>query len=183
VQQARHPPCHLQKQNIEYLISALSRPLPEDRTLFSEVDMLLTEIRQCYMELNKFWTEEISRVSEALRMRRVEPADFERWRNFHANLKQTIDSWKVRYRFLFLCCALPTDQNTLFRTSCQVVMLKPYAATMHARLRSGSFSLPFWPPRRLTVRRKLTSGRKYPPCHPQWVRSHRRWTASSRATH
>jgi hypothetical protein len=59
--------------------------------------MLLTEIRQCYVELNKFWTEEISRASEALRMGRVDPTDLERWKNFHANLKQTIESWKVRY--------------------------------------------------------------------------------------
>ena len=95
--------------------------------------MLLTEIRQCYVELNKFWTEEISRASEALRMGRVDPTDLERWKNFHANLKQTIESWKVSYGFLFLC-ALPTGQNSLFRTSRQVVIRKPYA-TMYARLR------------------------------------------------
>ena len=97
--------------------------------------MLLTEIRQCYVEMNKFWTEEISRASEALRKRRVDPTDFERWKNFHADIKQTIESWKVRYSFLFLCRALPTDQNTLFRTSCRVVMFNPSIATMHARLR------------------------------------------------
>ncbi|KAF8486446.1 hypothetical protein DFH94DRAFT_184318 [Russula ochroleuca] len=74
--------------------TVLSRPLPEDDALFSEVDLLLTEIRRCYVELDKFWTEEIYRASEALKMRRVDPTDFERWRNFQANLKQTIDSWK-----------------------------------------------------------------------------------------
>jgi len=73
---------------------ALSRPLPEDRALFREVDMLLTEIRQCYVGLNKFWTEEISRASEALRKRRVDPMDFERWKNFQTNLTKTIESWK-----------------------------------------------------------------------------------------
>ena len=56
---------------------------------------MLTDIRQCYMELDKFWTEEISRVVEALKMRRVGSTDFERWKNFHANLKQIIGSWKV----------------------------------------------------------------------------------------
>lgn len=64
--------------------------------------MLLNEIRQCYMELNKFWTEEISRAIDTLKMRRVDPTDFERWKDFHANLKQTIESWKVLC-FLVLC--------------------------------------------------------------------------------
>ena len=94
------------------MISVLSRPLPEDHALFSEVDLLLTEIRRCYQELDKFWTEEIYRASEALKMRRVDPTDFERWRIFRANLKQTIGSWKVQRDFLFLCCALVTNQNT-----------------------------------------------------------------------
>ena len=79
--------------------SAVSRPLPEDHALFSEVDLLLTEIRRCYMELERFWTEEISRAIQALKMRRVDLADFERWKYFHANLKQTTGSWKVQYGF------------------------------------------------------------------------------------
>ena len=95
----------LQKQNIDNLLSALSRPLPEDSALFSEVDRLLAEIRQCYMELDKFWTQEISRTIEALKMRRVDPTDFERWKSYHADLTQTIDSWKVQYCFVLLCCA------------------------------------------------------------------------------
>jgi predicted ATPase len=74
---------------------ALPRPLPEDNALFSEVDSVLTEIRRCYMEMDRFWTEEISRAIEALRMRRVDPKDFERWKTFQANLTHTIDSWKV----------------------------------------------------------------------------------------
>jgi hypothetical protein len=55
------------------------------------------------MDLDKFWTEEISRAFEALEMRRVDPTDFERWKNFHANLEQTIESWKVKYALLILC--------------------------------------------------------------------------------
>jgi hypothetical protein len=47
------------------------------------------------MELDKFWTEEISRVIESLEMRRIDPTDFERWKNFYTNLKQTIEYWKV----------------------------------------------------------------------------------------
>ena len=58
------------------------------------------------MELDKFWTEEISRTIKALKMRRVDRTDFERWKNLHANLKQTIESWKVRYYFSFPCRAI-----------------------------------------------------------------------------
>ena len=67
---------------------------------------MLTEITQCYIELDKFWTEEISRAIEALRMHRVDPTDFERWENFHANLKQTIESWKVLHGFFFVLCII-----------------------------------------------------------------------------
>ena len=69
------------------------------------------------MELDKFWTEEMSHTIEALRMRRVDPTDFERWKNVHANLKQTIESWKVQYCFSFLRRATLIDQNTLFRVN------------------------------------------------------------------
>jgi hypothetical protein len=50
------------------------------------------------MELNKFWTEEIFiifHVIEALKMHRVDATDFERWKTFHSNLNQTIETWKV----------------------------------------------------------------------------------------
>ena len=96
---------------------------------------MLAEIGRCYMELDKFWTEETFRGTEALKTLRVDLADFERWKNFHSNLNQTVGSWKVWYGFLFLWCALLTNQNNLFRMSYQVVMLKPYAATAHASLR------------------------------------------------
>ena len=36
-------------------------------------------------------------------MRRVGSMDFERWKNFHANLKQIIESWKVRFLIPVLC--------------------------------------------------------------------------------
>ena len=76
---------------------------------------MVIEIRQCYKELDKFWTEEISCAITALKMRRVDPTDFERWKSFRASFKQTIDFWKVvqvQYGFVFLCRAFPTDQNT-----------------------------------------------------------------------
>jgi hypothetical protein len=68
-------------------------------------------------------------------MRRVGSMDFERWKNFHANLKQIIESWKVRYGFLFLCYALLINEIALCRMSYQAVTSKRYATTTQARLR------------------------------------------------
>jgi hypothetical protein len=56
---------------------------------------MLAEIRRFYEELNKFWADEICHVVEALKMRRIDPRDFERWNNFHSSLKQNIEFWKV----------------------------------------------------------------------------------------
>lgn len=76
--------------------TALSQPLPEDFDLFSEVDFVLCQVLQCYVEMDKFWREEICHAAKALERRRVDPSDVERWKNFHASLKETIDSWKSR---------------------------------------------------------------------------------------
>ena len=96
---------------------------------------MLAEIRRCYMEMDKFWTQEISREIEALKMCRVDPTDLERWKNFHTSLKHAIESWKVQCSRLLVCCALTTDQNILFRMSYRVVALKSYVTTMYVRLR------------------------------------------------
>jgi len=40
-------------------------------------------------------------------MRRVDPKDIERWRSFHASLKQAIESWEVW--FLVPLLHIPTD--------------------------------------------------------------------------
>ena len=76
-------------------ISVLSQPLPEDFDLFDEVESVLREIRRCYEDLDKFWTEEICRAVKALEIRYVDPGDVERWRVFKVSLEQTIESWKV----------------------------------------------------------------------------------------
>jgi hypothetical protein len=73
----------------------LSQPLPEDFDLLSEIDFVLSEIRRCYMELDKFWTEEIRRAIRALKTWRVDPDDVERWRGYKESLNQTIEPWKV----------------------------------------------------------------------------------------
>ena len=95
MRQARQPPVVSRGIILRHWLSALSRPLPQDRAIFSTLDLVLTEIRRCYIELDKFWTEEISHTVEALNSRRIPPSDFERWTNTHTNLKQTIEFWKV----------------------------------------------------------------------------------------
>jgi hypothetical protein len=84
-------------------MSALRQPLPEDFDLFKEVDFVLSAIRRCYMELDKFWTEEIRRAAKALETRRVDPDDANRWRDFKASLEKTVKSWKVRPHAFVLC--------------------------------------------------------------------------------
>jgi hypothetical protein len=70
---------------------------------------VMAEIRRFYEELNIFWREEICCVVEALKKRRVDPRDFERWNGFHSSLEQTIDFWKVCFcRWYYV---LPTDQK------------------------------------------------------------------------
>jgi hypothetical protein len=64
----------------------------------------MAEIRRFYEELNKFWREEICSVAEALKKRRVDPRDFERWNSFRSSLKQTIKFWKVCVLPLLLLC-------------------------------------------------------------------------------
>jgi hypothetical protein len=73
----------------------LSQPLPEDFDLLSEVDFVQSQIRQCYMDMDKFWAEEICRAAQAQENRRVDPKDLERWKDFHAGPEKTMESWKV----------------------------------------------------------------------------------------
>ena len=118
---------------------------------------MLTEIRQCYMELDKFWTEEISRAVEALKMRRVDPMDLERWKNFHASLKKSVGFWKV------LCIVIPVlripnSSNHLIQST---LSSSPAQLLRHNDACSSKvcpFSLSLWHLLRLTVRRRLTLG-------------------------
>ena len=119
---------------------------------------MLAEIRRFYEELNKFWTEEICRVVEALKMCRIDPKDVERWDSFHSSLKQTIEFWKVcffLFYYVFLnrskhtCAqnqALSSDARTLRRINVSSPTVCPY-------------SRPLWRPFRLTAYRELISGR------------------------
>ena len=102
---------------------------------------MMAEIRRFYEELNKFWREEICCVVEALKKRRVDPRDFERWNGFRSSLKQTIEVWKVCFFLLLLC--IPNQSNTMSRTGHQTVILKPYPAITHPLLQSVYSSFRF----------------------------------------
>ena len=95
---------------------------------------MMAEIRRFYEELNKFWREEICCVVEALKKRRVDPRDFERWNGFHSSLKQTVELWKVC--LLHLLLGIPNRSNNMSRTGHQAVILKPHPAITHPLLQS-----------------------------------------------
>jgi hypothetical protein len=121
--------------------SGISRPLPQDNALFKEVDFVMAEIRRFYEELNKFWREEICHVVEALKKRRVDPRDFERWNSFRSSLNQTIEFWKVCLLPLLLC--IPNRSNTMSRTGHQAATLKPYPAITYPLLQSVYYAFHF----------------------------------------
>ena len=56
---------------------------------------MMAKIQRFHETLNKFWTEEIHHVAEALEKRRIDPKDFKRWNDFRSSLRQTIELWKV----------------------------------------------------------------------------------------
>ncbi len=72
---------------------------------------MLGEISRCYRELDKFWTDEISRAVTALRTRRVDPGDVERWQGFKASLQRITESWNVWLRPI----PLDREQTNSFR--------------------------------------------------------------------
>ena len=164
------PSCCLKRRNAKTRFSALSQPLPEDFDLFSEVDLVLDQIRQCYVEMDKFWREEICHAAKALEMRRVDPSDVERWKNFHASLKETIASWKVLPLVLSLC-ASDFSKYLLQNGS-------PSGSSQDTRRsdRPPSTVCPFFlllrhPYIRFGFSRGQILGRLPRPYHPQWVRS------------
>ncbi|KAI0261183.1 hypothetical protein BC834DRAFT_897608, partial [Gloeopeniophorella convolvens] len=76
---------------------ALSEPLPQDVDLLEEVDRVLVAIRRCFVEMDRFWVDEVRRVSKALQdCRRVDEEGLGRWKAFRASLEQTIASWTVQ---------------------------------------------------------------------------------------
>jgi hypothetical protein len=86
---------HLCNTKLRHESQVLSQPLPQDIDLLKEVDLILEEIRQCYIEIDKFWVDEVSRVTRALKQCRLDPEDIERWQQFREGLEQTIVDWKV----------------------------------------------------------------------------------------
>lgn len=59
------------------------------------MDIVLIQIRQCYTEMDKFWVDEVQRVTKSLKNRRVDPEDIDRWRDFRESLEHSIAHWEV----------------------------------------------------------------------------------------
>ena len=119
----------------------------------------MAEIWRFYEELNKFWSEEIFHVVEALKKRRVDTRDFERWHNFRSSLKQTIEFWKV-------ISLLPPSSTMHSQPIKYYVQNRPPSGDTQT-LPSNNISLstvrlfriPIWCFFKLTVFRELTLGR------------------------
>jgi hypothetical protein len=56
---------------------------------------VLNQVQRCYVEMGKFWVEEIRRAAKALEKCCVDLGDVEYWRGIHASLKETLEYWKV----------------------------------------------------------------------------------------
>jgi hypothetical protein len=59
------------------------------------MDIILDEIRRCYIDMDKFWVDEVQRVTKAFKDRRVDPEDIDRWKIFRESLEHTIANWEV----------------------------------------------------------------------------------------
>ena len=59
------------------------------------MDIVLDEIWRCYIDMDKFWVDEVQRVTKAFKVRRVDPEDIDRWRNFQESLEYTIAHLEV----------------------------------------------------------------------------------------
>ena len=63
--------------------------------LFREMDVILNEIRQSYMEMDKFWVDEVRRVTKVFKDCRIDPKDIDRWKSYRDDLEKTIAHWEV----------------------------------------------------------------------------------------
>jgi len=80
---------------MRHVSPVLSEPLPQDIDLFREMDIVLNKIRRCYIEMNKFWVDEVQHVTKALMNRRIDSEDIYWWKNFRESLKDVIAHWGV----------------------------------------------------------------------------------------
>jgi hypothetical protein len=60
------------------------------------MDIIVDEIRRCYVEMDKFWVDEVRRVTKAFEDRRIDPEDIDRWKASLAGLEKTMAHWEVR---------------------------------------------------------------------------------------
>jgi len=75
---------------MRHVSPVLSEPLLQDIDLFREMDNVLNDIRRCYIEMSKFWVDEVQHVTKALMNRRVDSGDMYWWKNFRESLEDVI---------------------------------------------------------------------------------------------
>ncbi|KAI0038183.1 hypothetical protein FA95DRAFT_1284236 [Auriscalpium vulgare] len=66
-------------------------PLADEADLLKELDTLIGAIKACYVELDKFWADELRHVTRALKEHRIEPGEVDRWRKFESTLEGILD--------------------------------------------------------------------------------------------
>ncbi|KAH9954533.1 hypothetical protein BC827DRAFT_1272505 [Russula dissimulans] len=61
------------------------------------MDIVLNDIRQCYMEMDRFWVDKVFNVSKKLNLknRRLDPLEIDRWRSLWESLEQKMACWET----------------------------------------------------------------------------------------
>jgi len=59
------------------------------------MDIITDAIQRCYIEMDKFWVDEVQRATKALKNRNIDPEDIERWRNFRGSPEHITADWEA----------------------------------------------------------------------------------------
>ncbi|KAI0042174.1 hypothetical protein FA95DRAFT_610902 [Auriscalpium vulgare] len=66
-------------------------PFDQEAALFDGLDELIGVIKACYVELDKFWTDEVRHVTRALKERRIEQGEGQYWRGLGSTLDGAVN--------------------------------------------------------------------------------------------
>ncbi|KAI0042179.1 hypothetical protein FA95DRAFT_1682712 [Auriscalpium vulgare] len=70
-------------------------PLDQEVALFDELDELIGVIKACYVELDKFWTDEVRHVTQILKERRIQQGEGQYWRGLGSTLDGAVNGQSV----------------------------------------------------------------------------------------
>ncbi|KAI0038182.1 hypothetical protein FA95DRAFT_1613571 [Auriscalpium vulgare] len=71
-------------------------PLADESDLLNELDTLISAIKACYVELDKFWADEVGHVTQALKEHRIERGEVDRWRKIEITLEGILDGGTMK---------------------------------------------------------------------------------------